>query len=33
LIGPTVFFGTVTQVRPFLGLRFELPLARRDRHP
>jgi len=33
LIGPTVFFGTITQVRPFLGLRFELPLARRDRHP
>jgi hypothetical protein len=33
LIGPTVFFGSVTQVRPFLGLRFELPLARRERHP
>jgi hypothetical protein len=33
LIGPTVFFGTITQVRPFLGLRFELPLARRERHP
>jgi hypothetical protein len=33
LIGPTVFFGTVTQVRPFLGLRFELPLARPNRRP
>jgi hypothetical protein len=33
LVGPTVFFGNVTQVRPFLGLRFELPLARRERHP
>ncbi|HYL21091.1 MAG TPA: hypothetical protein VEU74_04980 [Gemmatimonadales bacterium] len=28
LFGPTVFFGTVTQVRPFLGVRFEAPLAR-----
>jgi hypothetical protein len=33
LIGPTVFFGTVTEVRPFLGLRFEMPLARQKRHP
>lgn len=33
LVGPTVFFGSITQVRAFLGLRFELPLARRDRHP
>ena len=33
LIGPTLFFGTVTEVRPFLGLRFDVPLARRDRHP
>lgn len=31
LIGPTVFFGTVTQVRPLLGLRFEAPLARGER--
>lgn len=28
LIGPSVFFGDITQVRPFLGLRFEAPLAR-----
>ena len=28
LFGPTVFFGTVTQARPFLGVRFEAPLAR-----
>ena len=33
LIGPTVFLGTVTQVRTFLGVRFEAPLARRERHP
>ena len=33
LIGPTVFFGNVTQTRAFLGLRFETPLARRERHP
>lgn len=32
LIGPTVFFGTVTQVRPLLGLRFETALARDKRH-
>ncbi|HEX4599747.1 MAG TPA: hypothetical protein VH116_00020 [Gemmatimonadales bacterium] len=29
LFGPTVFFGQVTVVRPFLGIRFEAPLARR----
>jgi len=28
-----VFVGTVTEVRAFLGLRFEAPLARRERHP
>ena|SRR5690242_9096428 len=28
LFGPTVFFGNVTQARPFLGVRFEAPLAR-----
>src|SRR5439155_6593334 len=28
LFGPTVFFGDITQVRPFLGVRFEAPLAR-----
>jgi len=33
LFGPTVFFGTVTDVRAFLGVRFEAPLARRERHP
>ncbi len=33
LLGPTVFFGDITQVRPFLGIRFEAPLARRERHP
>jgi hypothetical protein len=33
LIGPTVFLGDVTQVRTFLGVRFEAPLARRERHP
>lgn len=29
LFGPTVFFGQVTLVRPFLGIRFEAALARR----
>ncbi len=29
LLGPTVFFGAVTEVRAFLGLRFEAALARR----
>ena len=33
LIGPTVFLGTVTDVRAFLGVRFEAPLARREHHP
>ncbi|HLB81793.1 MAG TPA: hypothetical protein VJJ54_01770 [Gemmatimonadales bacterium] len=33
LFGPTVFFGDVTQVRAFLGVRFDVPLARRERHP
>lgn len=33
LIGPTVFFGSVTQTRAFLGARFETPLAGRERHP
>jgi hypothetical protein len=33
LVGPTVFFGSVTQTRAFLGARFETPLARRERHP
>lgn len=33
LIGPTVFFGDVTQTRVFLGVRFETPLARREQHP
>jgi hypothetical protein len=33
LLGPTAFFGTTTMVRPFLGLRFDVPLARREGHP
>jgi hypothetical protein len=33
LIGPTVFLGSVTQTRVFLGARVETPLARRERHP
>ncbi len=33
LFGPTIFLGTVTDVRAFLGVRFEAPLARRERHP
>jgi hypothetical protein len=33
LVGPTVFLGTVTEVRTFLGVRFEAPLARQERHP
>ena len=33
LFGPTVFFGDITRVRPFLGIRFDTPLARRERHP
>ncbi|HEY6208217.1 MAG TPA: hypothetical protein VIW28_04125 [Gemmatimonadales bacterium] len=31
LFGPTVYFGRSGDVRPFLGLRFEAPLARRER--
>jgi hypothetical protein len=33
LLGPTFFFGQVNQVRAFLGLRFEAPLARREPPP
>jgi hypothetical protein len=33
VFGPTVFFGAVTQTRAFLGIRFETPLAGRERHP
>jgi len=33
LVGPTLFFGRASDVRGLLGLRFELPLARRERHP
>jgi hypothetical protein len=29
VFGPTVFIGRITEVRPFLGFRFEAPLARR----
>jgi hypothetical protein len=31
LFGPTAFFGTATLVRPFLGVRFDVPLAGRKR--
>ncbi len=33
LLGPTFFFGQVNEVRAFLGIRFEAPLARRESHP
>jgi hypothetical protein len=33
VVGPTVFFGPVTDVHTFLGLRFELPLAHHTAHP
>jgi hypothetical protein len=33
VFGPTAFFGTATLVRPFLGVRFDVPLARQERHP
>ena len=33
LLGPTFFFGQASDVRPFLGVRFEAPLARRESHP
>jgi hypothetical protein len=32
LVGPTFFFGKSAEVRPFLGLRFELPMASRRAH-
>lgn len=31
VFGPTLFFGHETDVRPFLGLRFELPMSRGPR--
>jgi hypothetical protein len=33
VLGPTLFVGQQTDVRPFLGLRFEMPTAHRKRHP
>jgi hypothetical protein len=33
MIGPTVLVGRETDVRALLALRFEVPLARRERHP
>ena len=33
VFGPTVFFGQVTDVRPFLALRFEVPMVHRKRLP
>lgn len=33
LVGPTFLFGATGDVRPLLALRFEAPLARRERHP
>ena len=33
VIGPTVFFGSKTDVRGLLAFRVEAPLARRERHP
>ena len=33
VIGPTVFIGEETDVRAFIGLRFESPLARRRPQP
>ena len=33
VFGPTVFFGQQTEVRPFLALRFELPMVHHKRHP
>ena len=32
VFGPTLFFGKETEVRPFLALRFELPMVRHKRH-
>ncbi len=33
LLGPTVFLGQVTQVRPLIAIRFEAALARGNRQP
>ncbi|MBI1967799.1 MAG: hypothetical protein HYS40_07400 [Gemmatimonadetes bacterium] len=33
LLGPTAFLGGKTDLRSFLGIRFEAPLARRERRP
>jgi hypothetical protein len=33
VVGPTVFIGPKTNVRGFLGLRFDIPLARHKSHP
>jgi hypothetical protein len=33
LVGPTVFYGRAGDVRPFLCVRFEAPLARKERRP
>ena len=33
VFGPTSFFGTATLVRPFLGVRVDVPLARREGRP
>lgn len=33
VVGPAAFLGGQTSVRTFLGIRFEAPLARRERRP
>jgi hypothetical protein len=33
VFGPTMFFGKTTDFRPFLALRFELPMVRGKSHP
>lgn len=33
VVGPVAFLGRPTDVRTFLGVRFEMPLARRERRP
>jgi hypothetical protein len=33
VIGPTVLLGHTTEVRPFIALRFELPMVHRKRQP
>jgi hypothetical protein len=33
VFGPTAFYGSTTLVRLFLGVRLDVPLARRERHP